>query len=49
MLPEREIEIFRLRYGFYDKKYTLEECGRKFDVTKEIVRMIEKLMLVKKN
>lgn len=41
-LNERQQEIIKLRYGFYDDHcYTLEECGAKFDLTRERVRQIE--------
>ncbi|MBN1256546.1 MAG: RNA polymerase sigma factor RpoD [Planctomycetes bacterium] len=44
----REREIIRLRYGIGDDyTYTLEEVGRKFNVTRERVRQIEAKALAK--
>ena len=41
-LDEREREIIRMRYGFYEGKiYTLEEIGKMFKITRERVRQIE--------
>ena len=41
-LNERQQEIIKLRYGLYDGRcYTLEECGAKFDLTRERIRQIE--------
>jgi RNA polymerase primary sigma factor len=41
-LPPREVRILQLRYGLLDgQAYTLEEVGRKMDVTRERVRQIE--------
>ena len=41
-LTHREREIIKLRYGIGDDyTYTLEEVGRKFNVTRERVRQIE--------
>ena len=41
-LTFREREIIKLRYGLGDGyRYTLEEVGQKFDVTRERVRQIE--------
>lgn len=42
-LSPRESRILRLRFGLYDgHSYTLEEVGRKFGLTRERVRQIEK-------
>ena len=42
-LTPRESRILRLRFGLYDgHSYTLEEVGRKFGLTRERVRQIEK-------
>ena len=42
-LTKKEREIIDLRYGIVDgKQYTLQECGDKFDLTRERVRQIEK-------
>jgi RNA polymerase primary sigma factor len=47
-LSFREREIVRLRYGIGDDyTYTLEEVGRKFNVTRERVRQIEAKALAK--
>jgi RNA polymerase primary sigma factor len=41
-LTYREREIIKLRYGIGDGyTYTLEEVGKKFNVTRERVRQIE--------
>lgn len=45
--PEREKEIIRKRFGFdQDNKETLKNLGRKFSVTAEAARQIEKRVLV---
>ena len=47
-LPEREKEILRLRFGIGGiPPHTLEEVGRKFNVTRERVRQIEAKALKK--
>ena len=41
-LTPREVRILQLRFGLVDGyNYTLEEVGRKFGVTRELVRQIE--------
>lgn len=41
-LKDRQQEIIKLRYGFYDGRcYTLEECGAKFGLTRERIRQLE--------
>ena len=41
-LTEREQEVLTLRFGLVDGySRTLEEVGRKFDVTRERIRQIE--------
>ncbi len=41
-LPPREVRVLQLRYGLLDgETYTLEEVGRKLDITRERVRQIE--------
>ncbi len=41
-LPPREARIIKLRFGLYDgKRYTLEEVGQKFGLTRERIRQIE--------
>lgn len=45
-LPEREKYVLMLRYGFYNnKEHTLEEIGKKLNVTRERIRQIEKRAL----
>ncbi|MEI6108104.1 MAG: RNA polymerase sigma factor RpoD/SigA [Verrucomicrobiota bacterium] len=47
-LDEREAEIIRLRFGLDGKdELTLEEVGRKFNVTRERIRQLEYLALAK--
>ena len=46
-LTEKEREILKLRFGFYDRSYTLEECGQKYGVTRERIRQIENKTLRK--
>ena len=41
-LSEREQEIIKMYYGFYDdREYVLEEIGNKFNITRERVRQIK--------
>jgi RNA polymerase primary sigma factor len=45
-LTEREEKIIRLRFGIGEKaEYTLEEIGKKFNVSRERIRQIEKKAL----
>jgi RNA polymerase primary sigma factor len=47
-LTEREREILRLRYGLNESnEYTLDEIGRRFMLTRERIRQIEKEALSK--
>jgi RNA polymerase primary sigma factor len=48
-LSPREQEIVRMRYGMNEsgKEYTLQECGEKFQVTRERIRQIEENALMK--
>ena len=46
-LSEREQEIIRYRFGFYDRIYTLEEVGTMYGVTRERIRQIESGVLRK--
>ena len=49
-LNDKQKEILKLRYGFYDGRcYTLEECGAKYNVTRERIRQIEAKALRKLN
>jgi len=48
VLTPREEEIIRLRFGIdQDGTYTLDEIGRRFDLTRERIRQIEKRALEK--
>jgi len=48
LLTEREEEIVRMRFGIEkESTYTLDEIGRKFDLTRERIRQIEKRALEK--
>lgn len=41
-LKEKEREILYLRHGFIDgREYTLQECGERFNLTRERIRQIE--------
>lgn len=47
-LDAREAEIIRLRFGLDGgSERTLEEIGRKFDVTRERIRQLEQMALIK--
>jgi RNA polymerase primary sigma factor len=48
-LSPREQEIVRMRYGLNEagKEFTLQECGEKFQVTRERIRQIEERALMK--
>lgn len=49
-LTPREEQIIRLRFGLdNDVKYTLDEIGRRFQLTRERIRQIEKKALQKLN
>jgi RNA polymerase primary sigma factor len=42
MLSPKEKEILRLRFGIGEEgEHTLEEVGKRFDVTRERIRQIE--------
>lgn len=46
-LSERDLEILYMRYGFYDgRKYTLEQVGEVYGITRERVRQVEAKALV---
>jgi len=43
ILTLREEEIIKLRFGIgYETTYTLDEIGKKFDLSRERIRQIEK-------
>ena len=47
-LTDREREVIKLRFGFLDgRKYTLDEIGRQYKLTRERIRQIESLALKK--
>ena len=47
MLDPREARIIKMRYGIDGPKYTLEQVGAEFDVTRERVRQIEQKVVQK--
>lgn len=47
MLDEREAKIVKMRYGIDWPRYTLEQVGEEFDVTRERVRQIEQKVIQK--
>lgn len=47
MLDEREAKIIKMRYGIDGPKYTLEQVGEEFQVTRERVRQIEQKVIQK--
>ncbi len=45
-LTEREREVVKMRFGIgYECAYTLDEIGKKFQLTRERIRQIEKKAL----
>lgn len=47
-LSQREREVIKMRFGIgYDNSFTLDEIGRKFSLTRERIRQIEKKALVR--
>lgn len=46
-LNDREKEILRCRFGLYGKIYTLEDLGKRFNITRERIRQIEAKALKK--
>lgn len=40
-LPHRESKVIKMRYGINSDRYTLDEVGEKFGITRERVRQIE--------
>jgi RNA polymerase primary sigma factor len=47
MLDDREAKIIKMRYGIDGPKYTLEQVGEEFDVTRERVRQVEQKVIQK--
>ena len=48
VLPKREYNIIKCRFGFNnDKIFTLDELGKKYNITREAIRQIEKRALRK--
>jgi len=49
LLSSREPEIVRMRYGLNEtgKEHRLQECGEKFQGTRERIRQIEQKALLK--
>ena len=47
MLDDREAKIVKMRYGVDGPKYTLEQVGEEFEVTRERVRQIEQKVIQK--
>ena len=46
-LTSREADFIRLRFGFYGDVHTLEEIAKKYNLSRERVRQIEKIALRK--
>ena len=46
-LSDRECDVLKLRNGYDGECWTLEEIGRKYNISKERVRQIEKKALMK--
>jgi hypothetical protein len=47
MLDDREAKIVKMRYGIDWPRYTLEQVGEEFNVTRERVRQIEQKVIQK--
>lgn len=47
MLDDREAKIVKMRYGIDGPRFTLEQVGEEFDVTRERVRQIEQKVIQK--
>ncbi|MDD3263011.1 MAG: sigma-70 family RNA polymerase sigma factor [Candidatus Absconditabacteria bacterium] len=47
MLDDREAKIVKMRYGIDGPRYTLEQVGEEFNVTRERVRQIEQKVIQK--
>ena len=46
-LNDKELDIIAARYGFYGRIFTLEELGKKYNLTRERIRQIENTALRK--
>ncbi|MGB9755631.1 MAG: sigma-70 family RNA polymerase sigma factor [Desulfurella sp.] len=48
LLPQRQQNIIKMRFGLdVERRYTLDEIGEKYNISKERVRQIEKEALIK--
>ena len=47
MLDDRESKIIKMRYGIDGPKFTLEQVGEEFAVTRERIRQVEQKVLQK--
>lgn len=47
ILTEKEIEVLKLRYGFYGRTHTLQEIADIYDLTRERIRQVENKALNK--
>lgn len=47
MLDDREAKIIKMRYGIDGPRYTLEQVGAEFNVTRERVRQVEQKVIQK--
>ena len=47
MLDDRESKIIKMRYGIDGPKFTLEQVGEEFGVTRERIRQVEQKVLQK--
>ena len=47
MLDDREAKIVKMRYGIDGPKFTLEQVGEEFAVTRERIRQVEQKVLQK--
>lgn len=47
MLDDREAKIVKMRFGIDGPRFTLEQVGEEFDVTRERVRQIEQKVIQK--
>ncbi|MCS6983097.1 MAG: RNA polymerase sigma factor RpoD/SigA [Candidatus Absconditabacterales bacterium] len=47
MLDDREAKIIKMRYGIDGPRYTLEQVGEEFNVTRERIRQVEQKVIQK--